>query len=111
MKKNFNTTLLYSLLALTSLLVAMLGYVYTHKPFVAENLVGLLTALWQTLVAFTIIALAGGIGEAAFRLQKHPPLVRIGLDLALGIPILSIATLSLGTIIGVSFAFLGSSLD
>jgi hypothetical protein len=103
MKKGTNTTLYYSLLALISILVALLGYVYTHKPFNAENLIGILTALWQAIIATIILAIAGGIGEHFLRLENGDKLARLGLDLALGMPILSITTLIIGMIIGVGF--------
>ncbi len=99
MKKN-NQTLYYGLFALASLLTAMLGYVYTHKPFTAENLIGVLTAFWQTLIALFIIAVAGGIGEYFLKADNRHELERMGISLALGIPILSIATLLIGSTIG-----------
>ena len=98
--KNINQTLLYGFLALASLLVTMLGYVYTHKPFTAENVAGLLTAFWQALVALFIIALAGGIGERFLKADNRHELERMGLGLALGISILSIATLLIGSTMG-----------
>lgn len=100
MKNKPNSILLFGLLALGSLLIAMLGYDYTHKPFTEENLVGVLTALWQTLVAFIVIAVAGGIGNRFLGLDNHPRLERMGLGLALGMPILSIATLLVSSAVG-----------
>lgn len=103
MKKSTNITLFYGLLSLASLLIALLGYTYTHKPFIPGKLVGLLTAVWQTLIALVIIAMAGGIGESILKIESRNALVKIGLDLALGISLLSIATLIIGSTIGVGF--------
>jgi hypothetical protein len=100
MKNKPITPLLYGLLSLGSLLIVLLGYVYAHKPFTDENLVGVLTALWQMLIAFFIIVLAGGIGNRFLKLNNLPKLERMGLGLALGIPILSIATLAISNTLG-----------
>lgn len=107
MKKNTNTPLLYGLLTLASLLVAMLGYAYTHKPFMPENILGLLTALWQFFVAILTVTFAGGIGEYFLKLEDRTPLVRIALDVALGFPVLSIATLIVGSLLSLELLPLG----
>jgi hypothetical protein len=101
MKKNTVSMLFYSILTITSLLIAMLGYVYTHKQFTPENLVGLSIAAWQTMVAIFVISVAGGIGNRILQTVNYPHrLTRMGFELALGISVLSILTLVVGLTFG-----------
>ena len=88
------------LAGLASLLLSSIGYLYGHKLFSAQNLVGIFSSLGQVLVAFLIIAMAGGIGERLLRHSDVSGLIRFGLAAALGITVLSIGILVLGATIG-----------
>ena len=62
-------TLLIGLAASLWLVIALVGYYYTHKPFTTEFALNILTTLWRLLVMAGIISLAGGIG--AWMLSKR----------------------------------------
>jgi hypothetical protein len=100
-------TVVYGLLGIASLLLSSIGYLYGHKLLSPEYLVGTLSAVWQILVAFMLLALAGGIGERLLRFSDLDGSVRFSLDVALGTVILSIIVLALGAGIGTGLAALG----
>ena len=83
--------------------VSILGYYYTHKPFNAENGVGLFKAIWQILIAFAILVLAGGLGKR-IRGNRTDPIgaVDLVLECALGLGLLSIFLVTFGLTIGVN---------
>jgi hypothetical protein len=88
------------LLALTSMLIAAIGYVYGHKPFTAETLLGLLTACWQVLAALGLLSLAAGVGERALSAYQAQGLERSTVALAAGIGIVGLVVFFLGISIG-----------
>ncbi len=98
-----NRQLLIGLLALGWLLAVFIGYIYMHKPFVAAELNGILLGFWRTLVAITIISIAGGVGFLTDlrKLDLHPFALAM-LTAALGLGIMGIGVLLAGVTIGIN---------
>ncbi len=95
--------LLIGLFALLWLVVVFLGYLYIHKPFSPGELLGILTALWHTLIALGILSLAGGIGMLTkIREWNAPPLTSAMLASAFGLGIMGIFTLIMSSTIGIN---------
>jgi hypothetical protein len=99
-----NKTIFIGLFSFCWLLVVFLGYGYTHKPFLPDELVGMLLVIWRTLTATAILSLAGGIGmSTSLRQQKFFPLVEAVLASALGMGIVSISMLVIAATVGINF--------
>jgi len=93
--------LLIGLVSLLWLVISLVGYYYTHKPFAIEFVTAALTGLWRLLVAAGIISLSGGFG--AWLLSKRtnfPALTGLAIQAALGSGIIGLAVLFLGVTIG-----------
>ena len=83
------------------LVLVLVGYYYTHKPFDIGLLAGILTTLWRFTVAAGVLSLSGGIGYRI--LSRHvsfPPLTELALQTALGSGILGLTGFLVGTTIG-----------
>ncbi len=112
MSDNKKTThaLTIGLAATLWLIIVMVGFYYTHKPFRTELLISTLTILWRLVVAGMIISFSGGIGTWIFsRKCSNPPLVSIALYAALGSGVLGLVILLMGMTIGfrpICFVFL-----
>jgi hypothetical protein len=99
-----NPAIFIGLISLFWLLAVFIGYGYTHKPFLPEELIGVLQAVWRTLIAIAILSLAGGIGMSTnFRQQGFSPLIKAILACALGMGIISISMLIITATIGINF--------
>lgn len=97
-------TIYIGLLSLLWLLIVFVGYGYTNKPFLPEELVGGLLVIWRTLTAILILSLAGGIGmSTGIQKQGYSPLVLAVLASALGMGIISISMLIIVATIGINF--------
>ena len=82
-------------------MAAMLGYVYAHKPFSPEELLGALTAFWRTVIALGILSLAGGIGMLTpIRNWNLPPLTTAMLAAGVGMGALGIFILVIASLFG-----------
>lgn len=99
--KKQNKSIVLGVISLLWVMTIFIGYLYAHKPFTPSEFLGLLTALWQTLISFTIISIAGGLGTMTIIQDWHlPPLSKAMLTGAIGLGILSITTLILATTVG-----------
>jgi 4-amino-4-deoxy-L-arabinose transferase-like glycosyltransferase len=97
-------TIFIGLLSLFWMLIVFVGYGYTNKPFLPEELVGGLLVIWRTFTAIIILSLAGGIGmSTGIQKQGYSPLVQAVLAGALGMGIISISMLIIATTIGINF--------
>ena len=105
LKKNKrNTTIFIGMFSFFWLLIVFLGYEYTHKPFLPEELIAGLLGIWRTLTAIMILSLAGGIGmSTGLRRQNFPPLIQAVLAGALGLGIVSIFMLIIAATVGINF--------
>ncbi len=95
-KKNF----VYGIFGLAWLLFVFVGYYYTHKPFSADKLIGVIMATWRVAVVFVIVLLAGGIGFSILNGSADQPLSQTIIQSALGLGLLSLSTLLIGASLG-----------
>jgi len=95
-----NKKLMYGILGMAWLLIALIGYFYTHKPFSPEETTNLLVAVWRVVIVFGIFSLVGGIGFQILKGRHNQPLSQTTIQAALGLGIVSVATLNLGMWIG-----------
>jgi hypothetical protein len=104
MDRGHHRQLLIGLLALGWLLAAFIGYIYIHKPFSVAEISGILLIIWRTLIAITIITIAGGIGFLTNlrKLDIHPFALAM-LTAAFGCGTMSIGVLLAGVTIGINF--------
>ena len=84
-------------------LAVLLGYAYTHKPFSPEEIFVLVHVFWQLFVGFSLVSLAGALGNKFFPVirQEFSPLVALTLQSALGMGFLGLFIF----FVGVSFGF------
>ena len=83
------------------IIIIGLYYIY-HKPFDPPAFLILLTALGQLIPAFALLALAGGLGGWILPAVEFPALVRLTLQVALGIGVLSLLFLLAGATLGLN---------
>ena len=97
-----NHALLIGLIASLWLIITLVGYYYTHKPFDVAFIISAGTALWRVIIAVGIISLSGGIGAWIFskRRNNFSPATSIPLQAALGSGILGTLVLLMGMTIG-----------
>jgi len=100
MMENNKKNILYGLFGLASMLGAALGYVYGHKPFTPENLLGVLRAVWQLAAACCVVALAAGLGERILRGRQINGAERLAVAFGIGMGSLSLILLALGLTVG-----------
>ncbi len=93
-------TLLYILIGLLWPLAVLVMYYATHKPFGPELAVKLAGLIWQNLTVFFLVSLAGGIGCRLARLRTLHQFTRLSLQAGLGLGILGLVVLLLGTTAG-----------
>lgn len=80
-------------------LTSLIGYLYLHKPFEAEQFLLWLTSGWQIFIAMLMVSFSGGIGHAL--LQTYPTGTKITdmvLQVALGVGIVAAGLLFFGTL-------------
>jgi len=83
------------------LIIALVGYYYTHKPFTIDFITGALVSLWRLLIALGIISLSGGIGAWILSSRTSlPALTSIAMQATLGSGILGLVVLLIGVTIG-----------
>ena len=98
----------YGIAFLIWLTTVIAAYYYVHKPFSIEVAFGLLIAAWRMAVAFTIILIAGGVGRKLINFELEMPNLLINvMQIAIGLGVISIIILLLGTIIGVNVTVFG----
>lgn len=84
------------------LFAIVLSYYVTHKPFDQALAVAGVLAFWRVFVGFAFITTAGAIGRLIFPMTEEAPLVRASLQSALGLGILALAFMLLGSTIGLN---------
>ena len=93
--------LLIGLGATLWLVIALVGYYYTHKPFSVEFITGTLLALWRLFLSMGIITISGGIGVRVLSGQTgFPVLAEMAIQAALGSGILGMTVLLMGITVG-----------
>ncbi|MGD8404911.1 MAG: hypothetical protein PVJ21_14720 [Anaerolineales bacterium] len=100
-KNNNVPTLLIGLGATLWLVIALIGYYYTHKPFTVEFVSGAMLSFWRILIVTAIISLSGGIGSRVLsKGVNFSSLTNIVLQATLGAGILGFILLIMGMTIG-----------
>lgn len=92
--------LLLGSLGLLWLVIVLVGYYYTHKPFTPDLVVGLLVASWRIVLVFGLVSLSGGLGHSLLKGKADQPFSQTVLQAALGLGILSLVTLAIGSTLG-----------
>jgi len=86
---------------LLAVLVPILGYYATHKPFDAESGLGLFKALWQIFVPLMLVSIAGGLGKRLIGDRDSGAAILI-VDAALGLGVMSALFAALGLTVGIN---------
>ena len=82
------------------LVVVVSGYYYYHKPLTIVQAVALARAFGQFAAALVLTSVAGGLGARLFPGDGLHPLTRLALQAALGLGLLSLVVLIIGSVIG-----------
>jgi hypothetical protein len=88
------------LISLMMPIIFVIGYFVVHKPLDAPAAMALMLAVWRVLCAGLLIFLAGGIGYRLFSSQVLHPLANLALQVSLGLGVLSLGILGVGSLIG-----------
>lgn len=103
-KNNFKLRIV--LVMLFALLV-LAGYFIVHKPITPESAAALGLVTWRVLVSLFIMILAGGIGNRTGIHIDENPLSSAVIQSGLGLGILSVYVLAIGSTLGVNWITLG----
>jgi len=99
--QNKNRNLVLGLVATLWLLLVLVGYYYTHKPFEPQFLISSFTAFLRMFIAIGMIVLSGGVGSWIFpKSNDYPALIITVLQAALGAGVLGYAIFVLGITVG-----------
>ncbi len=94
-------TILLGSAALGWMLLVLLGYSYTHKPFSPLQFLLALRALWRIFLLGAVFSVAGGIGARIFpRGKQQSPLLFAFVQGALGLGVLGLLIFFLGLVGG-----------
>jgi hypothetical protein len=85
------------------LVVNLLSYYISHKPFGPDQAVGLGRALWQIFCTSSLLILAGAVGRRFAPVVDIHPLARLSLQGALGYGMLGFAVFGVGLLGGLRF--------
>lgn len=94
--------IILAIIALLWITVVAGFYYIGHKPFSQSLALNITGALWQFIVALFVILICGAIGLKLIRPYCQQTIIRIVLPVALGVGILSIVFLVLGSFIGLN---------
>lgn len=95
MKTKINLTLI---IAVFWLLIVVGGYYLIHSPLPVGMFLPILSAVWSILSVGMVMALAGGMGYMIVRLESFPDLVRSVIQAALGLGIMALFVMLLGSL-------------
>lgn len=90
-----------SLAALLWLAGVVALYYVNHKPVTPAVAASLVRAALQFLTAWSLVSVGGGLGARWLSLPIYPPLVRLSLQAAFGLGLMSLAWLFIGVTVGV----------
>jgi hypothetical protein len=93
---------LVSILILSWLALAVIGYYAGHKPFSPEIAISVAQALGQFLAALAILSVSGGLGHLLLPSLALRPLTCLAIQAALGLGLLGISLLFIGSTLGIS---------
>lgn len=93
-KKNPNITVI---IAFSWFFLIIIGYFVTHKPVNPSQTITFISHIWKIFVSLWLIYLAGGLGRKLFVFENQPVWIRCYLQVGIGIGILSILVLIIGS--------------
>ncbi len=94
-KKNPNIT---AIIAFSWFFLIIIGYYVTHKPINPSKTISLVTHVWKIFLSLWFITLAGGLGRKLFAFKNHEPWTKSYLQAGVGIGVLSILVLLIGSL-------------
>lgn len=86
-----------AIIAFSWFFLIIIGYYVTHKPVNPSQTITFITHTWKIFLGLGVITLAGGLGRIFFRFENQPAWVRCYLQAGIGIGILSILVLIIGS--------------
>lgn len=105
-KPKNSLTLLIGLSVTLWLVIVLVGYYYTHKPFSVEFMTITMLSLWRLIVSAGIITISGGIGAWILSDRtSFSPLAGLVLQTSLGSGILGLVMLLLGVTVGFRISY------
>ncbi|MBE0686241.1 MAG: hypothetical protein IH585_09590, partial [Anaerolineaceae bacterium] len=75
----------------------VIGYYVTHKPINPSQTLTFISHTWKIFLGLWLITLSGGVGRKLFVFEKQPTWTRCYLQAGIGIGILSILVLIIGS--------------
>jgi hypothetical protein len=109
-KTALNRRILFAGAGLVWLVVVVALYYVSHKPFSLEMAQSLGKAAWQVGISIAIVSLAGGLGTSILPVLELSPLARISFRAALGLGLLGLGVLVLGSTLGLNALLSGGVL-
>ena len=103
LKKKFN---LPQIIAIFWIIIVVGGYYLIHEPLPKGMFFPFLQSVWAVVSVLMVLILAGGIGFLTLRLEEYPALVRGVIQASLGLGILALFVLFLGSIWRINTYFL-----
>lgn len=91
-----------SLLALIWLTTVISLYYVNHKPFEISFVLRLLTSAWQMSVSILVVLLGGGIGYIFMPDIEIHPLIRMVLQVAMGLGVIALTVFLIGWLFGLN---------
>jgi len=88
--------------ALLWVVAVVLMYYISHKPITPEFILNLGQTVWRLMVSTAVIVLSGSMGSLMMTSQTLPRLTRAALQAGLGIGLLALGMLIIGSLMGVS---------
>jgi hypothetical protein len=95
-------SLLIGLAALAWCFGIIVLYFISHKPLTPGLADALGLMIWRLIVALAIISVSGGIGSLIYHDHEVHPLTRLALQAGLGLGVISLAVLIIGSTAGLS---------
>lgn len=96
-----NATFLTALAAFLIPVSVITFYYVTHKPFDPSFALAFSLNLWRILLAGSILALAGGIGNRLLPALPFHPLAALAVQAILGLGLIALLILLIGSVLGV----------
>jgi hypothetical protein len=103
-------TLRAILLSAAWLLIVLIAYLSTHKPFGPEQLLRGLALAWQFGLVIVFVSLAGGLGYRLTPDVDEEPILRNVLQATLGLGLLGLGIFLIGSLVGVRPWLMGAGL-
>lgn len=109
-KTALNRRILFAGAGLVWLVVVVALYYVSHKPFSLEMAQSLGKAAWQVGISIAIVSLAGGLGTSILPVLELSPLARLSFRAALGLGLLGLGVLVVGSTLGLNVVLSGAVL-